>query len=531
MSDQMAAWKVASSAYFTNALEPEPCQWLKHVASNIGLAVLKQVVVEVWWCRWVSELKDWKECEDKNKAERLRRVGVVKKHAGKQSKEFTVTFEDLNFDGKLEANSRDLALLGVTLASNEAERRHVERKRKEPLTEDVAHNVFLDTRGGLMTEDVGMISEVGDITGEDEADPKQWMARYRIVFLVADGQPFLGKVGFISATKEFRQEYARRIRIELEKAEESWAGSEVAVAWDQLYAAPLAYASSNSSDDDFDEYRRPDTPPTRPEQPAEDVIVMALLDAAPALLVRRSKISCVTGIAQRCFEMFALNNVKNALAIDETAELEYRSNFLDRLFERTLSADWLEWTCGELANEVVVRERSSIALSPKHDGVGTISFGKNSTMDVVFLEVVGGVGGFDKVKHRNDTKKVLKAMSLAVHVQHKMVVAHDYADKKEFSALQRIGSFGMVVAGRTLRVYAAKWVDGQVAIDQLSKLSVPSRMEDWAVLGELVRHCLLLRERVGFLAGALKAVGKRNILMIPSPSVILTPTAKRMKRK
>ncbi|KAI9104561.1 hypothetical protein DFS34DRAFT_589704 [Phlyctochytrium arcticum] len=328
----------------------------------------------------------------------------------------------------------------------------------------------------------------------------------------------------------FGMELAKRMKAELTKIQQDWETSEMAGVWKKFFAACLTENELVSSDDEFEIYTRPDSPPAHPDQLSETAIATALAAAAPSLLSRQSKTSCITGITLRCFQMFFSGNLKDVLAQDGTQEWEYRSGFLDRLFERTLTASWLEWTSGELPNEVVSRERSSTVSSPKHDGVGAIVLDLTTTLSTIFLEVVGGVANADKAKHRKDTKKVFKAMSAAVQVQHLMVLNRGYPEAKAASALQRIGAFGIVVAGRSLCIYGGKWVDDLVAIDLLAKCSVPSRKEDWADLGELVRQCIYLRERVGFLAQVLKAV-RRDNPDIPSPAIVMTPATKRSKRK
>ncbi|KAJ3177505.1 hypothetical protein HDU85_005874 [Gaertneriomyces sp. JEL0708] len=91
----------------------------------------QQLTQNAWRARWVSKLKEWKDSEN-HKEERLRRVAVVKKLSERHCEEFAAAYENLKFDGQLEGSARELALLGVNLTTQQAERRNVARKRKEP---------------------------------------------------------------------------------------------------------------------------------------------------------------------------------------------------------------------------------------------------------------------------------------------------------------------------------------------------------------------------------------------------------------
>ncbi|KAI9099219.1 hypothetical protein DFS34DRAFT_592896 [Phlyctochytrium arcticum] len=460
-------WKEASSKFFVLGDEAaDPSSWLKCITDEIGLQEVKATPADIWWNRCTTKAVEWKEDGSISQVEKFARIEMIKHFSGAITEAFSTTYRDLKFDSRLEVRSRELALVGVDLATQEAKLREQERKRKVPEA-DPKNNCFLV-----------------ELEKEDGLDPSQWMARYRLVFLVTNAYPFLGKAGFVPADSPFRREHEARLSLE-KMAEGEWRQSDAAAIWGEIFVAPLADRDSSSSDsDDFSIYRRPGSPLPQPEQLAKDVVGESLVKAVPGILM-------------------SIPRPLNILAIDGTAEFEYRSNFIDRLFQRTMAAPWLDWTTGELQNEIVVRERSSAVASPKHDGLGSIAVGSEVRLDVVFLEVVGGVGALDKAKHRSDTKNVCKAMSLAVHVQAKMVESCNYAPAKEKVALSRISAFGLVVAGRSLHIYGAKWVQQQVAIDQIAKATIPSRMEDWALLGELVKECLLLRECCGLSVGGM----------------------------
>ncbi|KAI9091137.1 hypothetical protein DFS34DRAFT_653720 [Phlyctochytrium arcticum] len=201
------------------------------------------------------------------------------------------------------------------------------------------------------------------------------------------------------------------------------------------------------SDPDFDTYDQPRAPsPDAP--PTEAKIQHALISSYRETFNKETGPARVHAMTDRTYIMF-VNLTPNVIADDSTAELRYRSSFIDRLFESCVGGGWIKWISGEMANESVLRVYPEVLLTgadppvfnpknplftspfisraravqadagtpsaPKHDGIGCVDLG-GTEFGIAFLEVVGGTSKENKTKERTDTIKILKSMALSTDI-------------------------------------------------------------------------------------------------------------------
>ncbi|KAI9088515.1 hypothetical protein DFS34DRAFT_676018 [Phlyctochytrium arcticum] len=276
--------------------------------------------------------------------------------------------------------------------------------------------------------------------------------------------------------------------------------------------------------------------PVGTEQPAsrastpEPTAVLAVLAKYAAKAITDAEVACVVGFPQRCYSMFETDVFRNFFESSSTQELEYRTQFLDRLLETTLQSGWMDWTPGEIENGLIARTRAEqadveFASAMKHDGIGRLTFGQRG-MDVVFLECVGSPTENDKSKLRDDTKKVFKALGAAVDSQRQVVQQLCAVPETREKAFLRLGAFGLVCYQTTLRLYAAKYIDNKTVISEVGHYTVATNFGNWAELGVLMRGMLLLRIRLHFLYKVLKQMLK-TIPSIPTAVLPITPDKRR----
>ncbi|KAI8998155.1 hypothetical protein BC832DRAFT_542307 [Gaertneriomyces semiglobifer] len=347
-----------------------------------------------------------------------------------------------------------------------------------------------------------------------------WRARYRVISLVPDGFPFSSA----SAFPKLREEYNSTVVGEVAKAREEWDCGKSAEAWRAVFSDETAYSSSE--EEDFELFKS--GPTVVGSTPLNDEMrkVASALQKLAASALDDPDVASVVAISSRCYKMYCTGLLRNIFTTPSTQELEYRSCFWDRLFENTLATSWLQWTPGEIENTLIARTRATQAqmdtsVAMKHDGIGSIAL-CGRFVDVVFFECAGSPTDNDKKKVRDDTAKVFKAICVALDCQRQIAEGMGYSSDKLNKAFTRLGAFGIVAAQQSVRVYAGKWVDRSTVIDEVAVLSVPSQFSGWLQLGELVKECLLLRQRIGFLYHVLKAMYRKRP-SIPAASFPVTP--------
>ncbi|KAI9091126.1 hypothetical protein DFS34DRAFT_635919 [Phlyctochytrium arcticum] len=388
---------------------------------------------------------------------------------------------------------------------------------KRPL-ENNAHDV--------LTPSVHGVEDNQDVTPPEEAALENWRVRYRVVSLVPNGFPF-AKVD--ECTALMLNTYKTLTEREGQQAIAAWNKGNSVGAWCELFSNENGACLSSSEEESFDEYRPATSATHSKEQHNREHVLAALKRLSPQIVCDQGAAS-VVDLSARCYRMFCTGFLKNVLADDLALELEYRSSFWDRLFENLFSLSWVYWTTGEVENNLMSRSKAAqndadAAAAMKHDGIGTLLL-HGSRVDVVFFECAGPLGKQDKTKIREDTIKVYKAMRVSLDSQRQVIEAMRYDEATCSKALSRISAFGIVVAQRTARIYAAKWVSGHALVNEVAVLPVPSRFEDWGSLGNLLKELFLIRERLGFLYNALKQM-YRTQPAIPGASFQLTPTKRR----
>ncbi|KAJ3189130.1 hypothetical protein HDU85_002755 [Gaertneriomyces sp. JEL0708] len=380
-----------------------------------------------------------------------------------------------------------------------------QEKALEPI-EDAENNCFLEVGVGTTT--------------------RTWMRKYGIIYIARNGYPFPEVENIDQASQDFARIFNDWWISSEKHALDHWNATSSKALWQILFDEGESHAEDE--DLDFEIYEQP-TASSPDASPTEEIIKDALMASYGETFEREKGPARIHAMADRTYRMFA-NLTPNVIADDSTAEYHYRSSFIDRLFESCVGGDWIKWISGEIANESVSRARAvqtdtGTPSAPKHDGIGSVDLG-GTDFGIAFLEVVGGTNKENKSKERADTIKVLKSMALSTNIQKSMVDLQNYTDNQKIAAMRRIGAFGIVVHCRTMRLYAAKYINEKIVISETACIPIPLNLSQWRILGRLLREVNLLRIRCGHLYQALRKITfKLNV--IPSSSITVTPNSKK----